>query len=143
MTKPSPKFPRGILFFGICEIFIGGWTLVYFIVIRVFLGAMFAGPASVFSKIPVNVFLFIIITSIISFGLGIGILTSNRHARHMLLFFAVMIILSKILIFAGIISLAGALESNIPDQIINTLSMFYHAAILIYFNTPKVRKRFR
>jgi len=142
MTKPPPKFPTGILFFGIAEIFIGGLTFSFFLG-NLFIAAMFTSRAAVFSAVPLNVFLFIVTTSIISFGLGIGVLTSNRHARHMILFFAAMIILSKILIFAGIISLRGELVSRVSEPLRNILSIIYHAAILVYFNSKTVRERFK
>lgn len=125
--------PKGILFFGATEIAIGTITLI---------AHLTASTLTLYQK-PLNVLTFVIVTAIISVGLGIGILIRNIHARHMLVFFATMIILSKILIFAGIISLSGALESNIPDLVKNTISLLYHAAILVYFNLPKVKEKFR
>lgn len=136
MTKKHLPFTwasKGILFFGLTEIAIGAITLI----------AHLTATAFTLIQKPLNVLTFVLATAIISIGLGIGILIRNRHARHMLLFFASTIILSKILIFTGIISLAGALESSIPGLVKNTISLLYHAAILVYFNSPAVKKRFR
>ena len=133
MVKPHTRFPTGILCFGITEISLGTVTLI---------AHLTASTLTLYQK-PLNVLTFVMVTAIISVGLGIGILNYNVHARHMILFFASMIILSKILIFTGIISLHGALETTMPEVLKNTISLIYHAAILVYFNLPKIKEKFR
>jgi hypothetical protein len=125
--------PKGVLFFGIAEITIGTATLA-----AVLTSLLFS-----YSEKPLNVLIFVITTSVISIYLGVTILKYKIHSLHMLLFFATMIILSKALIFTGIISLHGALETNLPEPLKNIFSLIYHAAILVYFNLPKVRARFK
>jgi hypothetical protein len=127
--KPS----KGILIFGITEISIGTITLIA-ILTNLLLSAT--------STKPLNVLTFVIATSIMSVGLGVGIILRRVHAYHMLLFFASVIILSKILIFTNIISLHGALETSIPASRKNIISLIYHIIILIYFNLKDVRKEF-
>ena len=115
------KFKAGIVFFGITEILIGCITLAAVSL------SLFQGK----STKPLEVLIFVIITSLVSFGLGIGILKHNLQSYHLLLFFATVIILSKILIFAKIMHLSGELETVIPADVKNIISIFYHG-ILIY-----------
>ncbi|MDP2940738.1 MAG: hypothetical protein Q8N85_00565 [Candidatus Omnitrophota bacterium] len=128
----AQKHGLGIIFVGLVEICIGVVTLTSLI------------EASLFgqSTKPPEVFIFVLVTSLISLGLGIGILRYNLGCYHLLLYFATLIIFSKLLIFAGIISLNGALETFVPSGIKNTVSVIYHGLLLLYFNSAGVRKRF-
>lgn len=94
------------------------------------------------SQKPLNVLFFVISTAIISLFLGVGILLRKIHSLHMLLFFAAMIILSKVLIFAKIISLHGALETAVPEPIKNIISLGYHSLVILYFSSHQVRLNF-
>lgn len=126
------KANRGIILFGIVEISIGLITLV----------AVISSLISRSSTKPLEVLIFVLTTSIISLGLGIGILRRSLASYHLLLFFVTIIILSKILIFAKIISLSGALETNISPAMKNTISIVYHSLLIWYFTRPSVRKQF-
>ncbi|MFA6217539.1 MAG: hypothetical protein WDL87_07845 [Candidatus Omnitrophota bacterium] len=127
------KFQKGIILFGIIEICIGMFmfcdTFVY----------MLAGkPAR-----PPEVVTFILTTSLISAGLGVGILRYHIHSYHLLLFFSCVIILSKILIFGHIISLNDALETQFPFTPRNIVSIMYHGILIAYFIHPVIKKRFK
>lgn len=126
----NPKWD--ILFFGAVEIIIGSVTLI------VITFSLLSGE----SGKPLAVLIFVLTTACISLSLGIGILRQSLACYHLLLFFATIIILSKILIFAKIISLAGALETNIPQPVKNTISIIYHAILIWYFIQPRIRKLF-
>ncbi len=122
----------GVFIFGLIEICIGVVTLVALIE-----SSLFRQSAK-----PPEVFIFVLVTSLISLSLGIGILRYNLNCYHLLLYFATLIIFSKLLIFAKIISLSGALETSVPSGIKNTVSVIYHALLLLYFNSAGVRERF-
>jgi hypothetical protein len=123
----------GIIIFGLIEISIGLVTLAA-LMLRFISGT---------SGKPPEVFAFILATSIISCGLGVGVLRLSLHSYHSLLFLASAIILSKILIFSRIIYLNGALEGSIPSDIQNVISVIYHSLLILYFIRPSVKKQFR
>jgi hypothetical protein len=127
------KPPKGILIFGLIEIAIGAITLI----------AVLTSLILSLSTKPLNVLVFVITTSLISVYLGIGIIRRHIHAYHMLLFFASVVILSKILIFTKIIVLYGALEISIPSAFKDIISLIYHALIILYFNLKKVKGEFQ
>jgi len=126
------KYKRGIILFGTIEILIGVITLTT--VILSFLQEE--------STKPPAVLIFVLTTAIISTGLGLGILRYNRVGYYLLLYFASIIILNKILIFAGIISLAGALETAIPSYLKNIISVLYHGLLILYFTRKSIREQF-
>ena len=72
-----------------------------------------------------------------------GVLRLSLHSYHSLLFLASAIILSKILIFSKIIYLNGALETSMPSNIKNTVSIIYHSLLIIYLTRPSVKKEFK
>lgn len=122
----------GTVLFSAVEVFIGSFTL-FSVTLNLILGK---------SAKPTQVLIFVLVTSVISFILGIGILKRNLTSYYLLLYFASLIILSKILIFAKIISLSGALETAVPAVIKNLISITYHSLLIWYFLVPSVRKEF-
>ena len=126
------KRDYGILIFGFIEMGIGLVTLVA------------VGASLILGKSikPLEVIIFVLTTAVISLSLGIGILRHNLHSFHLLLFFAAVIILSKILIFARIISLNGALETSVSPAAKSAVSIIYHTLLIWYFVQPSVRKKF-
>jgi hypothetical protein len=127
------KFQKlGIILFGIIEIIIGSVTFV----------ALMASLVLGKSTKPLEIFLFVLTTSLISSGLGIGIIRHNLHSFHMLLFFSAAIILSKFLAFANIIYFNGALETSISPCFKSICSIIYHGLLLVFLTRPSVRKQF-
>jgi len=123
---------RGVWFFAAVEILIGLITL----------SAVNLSLIQGRCVKPPEVIIFVLTTALISAGLGIGILTYNIHCYHLLLYFSSVIILSKILIFAKIISLSGALETTLPFQFKSTVSVIYHGLLILYFARASVKKKF-
>ena len=123
----------GIKLFAIIEIIIGAVTLLTVI------SSLIQGH----SVKPWEVMLFVLVTAAISAGLGLGILKYNLTSYHLLLYFSSIIVLSKILIFAKIITLSGALETTVPAPIKNTVSVLYHSLIIFYFTRESVREKFK
>ena len=128
----SRSIKAGVLIFGIVEFLFGTITFIA-VTLSLVRGA---------SAKPLEVAVFVLATACISAGLGIGILRRNLQAYHLLLFFSYVIILSKILIFAKIITLSGALETAIPASLKNIISIVYHALLVVYFTSPPVKGYF-
>ena len=126
------KIRLGILIFALIEIFIGLLTLV----------AVIASLIKDISSKPPEVLAFVLATACVSCGLGLGILRRNLTSYHLLLYFSSIIILSKILIFTHVIQLNGALETAIPSETKNIISIVYHALVLWYFTRKTIRKEF-
>lgn len=122
----------GVIIFGLVELIIGCVTLIA-VILSLLLGE---------SHKPLEVLVFVLTASAISLSLGVGILRYNLTSLRLLVFFSSVIILSKILIFAKIISLAGALETAVPSGLKNIISIVYHGLLLCYFNLPSIRRRF-
>jgi len=123
---------EGIKIFALIEISIGGLTL----------SSTIASILLHTSIKPLNILTFVLITSLISLFIGFGLLFKKSLAVGLLRYFAFSIILTKILIFAKIIYLNGALETNIPADIKNFVSIIYHSLILWYFNQKNIKLDF-
>jgi len=121
------KQDKGILIFGLIEIAIGAITLIALI------ASLILGK----STKPPQIFIFVLVTSILSLGLGIGIIKGNLQSLRLLLYFASVIALSKILILAQVITLSGEIETTLPAPLKNIVSLVYHGLLIWYF----IRKR--
>lgn len=124
---------KGIEIFALIEICIGGFTLF------LTLSSLLLGT----STKPLNVLIFVITTSAISFFIGVGLLFKMRLAAQLLLYFAFSIVLTKILIFSKIIYLQGGLAANIPEPIKDLISILYHSIVLWYFNRQNIKSEFK
>jgi len=80
---------------------------------------------------PVNVFIFVLVSACISVILGIGLLKKKIWAHKLLIFFSGYIIITKILIFAGILQLTGELLKVVPPVMQNILSAIYHIFVIV------------
>ena len=126
------KIRRSIILFGILEICIGATTLIA-VIYSLILGV---------SRKPPAILAFVLITSITSLSIGIGILKLNRIAYYLLLYFSTVIILSKVLIFSHVIILSGALETIVPSNTKDAISIIYHTVLLFFLARPSVKKYF-
>jgi xanthine/uracil permease len=123
---------RVILFIGIIEIMIGGGT---------HLGTGWAVLLGSNAK-PNNVLFFVITAALTSFSIGVGILRFKKLAYRALLYFASVVLLSKLLIFLGIIHLNGAMETTVPSPIKNGISILYHGFVIYYLRQKDIKKIF-
>jgi len=126
------KFKAGITVFAVIEILIGCVTLM----------AVTVSLIRGWSQKPSEVIIFVLATASISAMLGIGILRRSWTSYYLLLYFSSIIILSKFLIFAKIITLNGALETTIPNDLKSMISIAYHGLVILYFSRAPVRKEF-
>jgi hypothetical protein len=128
MTLPK----QGIQIFGLTEIAIGTITLLAIVV------SLVKGT----SAKPPNVLTFVIISSLISVALGAGVLLKEKHSRKLLIFFAGWVILSKILIYAKIMTLCCSLETTISSNLKNLISIAYHSILILYFHHRSIKAEF-
>ncbi|MBL7198004.1 MAG: hypothetical protein ISS47_07885 [Candidatus Omnitrophica bacterium] len=123
------RIPKGILSFSLIEIVIGLFTIItvsFSLILN-------------FNTKPLNILIFVYATSILLFFLGLGLLIFNRQAYKLLIFLASVVILSKILIFSKIIQLNGALETSIPSNLKNIISIAYHSILFWYLKLKNIK----
>ena len=116
---------------GVLEILIGAAS---------FLGVMAALARG--HVIEQNILTFLVFTSSISTALGIGILKFNTTAYDLLIYFSSIVVLSKILLFTGIISLNGSPEGLVPASFRNIISVFYHLFLIYYLRSKNIHALF-
>ena len=127
------KSKSGIKIFALIEILIGTVTLA----------AVILSLIQNQSTKPLGVIIFVLTASAISISIGFGILKYNLACYYLLLYFSSIIILSKILIVANIITLNGASETTVPPATKNIISILYHSLVIFYFTRKSVRENFR
>ena len=91
---------------------------------------------------PFNVYIFVMISSVISTILGIGILKYKEQARILLVFFSGYVILTKILVFSNLLQLCCDIIVFIPSYFKNSTSIIYHTFIILFFTQKNVKKYF-
>ena len=89
-----------------------------------------------------NVFIFVLLSAIISSSLGLGLYFFHNWARKLLIFFSGWVILTKILVLVGILQFSGELITAVSDPVKNTVSVLYHAAVIATLNSDRVRELF-
>ncbi len=123
---------RLIYLIGLIEILIGIMTL----------GAVGISVVTGMNTKSPNVFIFVVFTATLSLLLGTGLLRFNRIAYLTLIYFASVIVLSKILILAQIITMNGALETTMSPMIKEGISIFYHSSLILYLSQKDLSKLF-
>ncbi len=126
------KYRLGIILIALTEILLGGITLI----------AVFTSLILGKSTKPLEVLVFVLATSLTSFILGVGLLRKSRSAYRLLIFLSLVIAFSKILIFAKIITLSGALETTIPSSTKNVISIIYHTVVIFYLTRKPMKAIF-
>ena len=94
------------------------------------------------SQKPFNIFIFVLISSLISILVGLGLINHKDWTRKVLIFFSGYIVLTKILIFLNLLQFTGEIIIFIPTGIKNSISILYHSMIIIFFNQKTVKKIF-
>ena len=94
------------------------------------------------SKKPLNVFIFVLLSATISTIIGSGLLNYREWSRNLLVFFSGYVILTKILIVAGLLRFNGEIITFIPTGFKNCISILYHGFIVIFFNQKTVKGYF-
>lgn len=91
---------------------------------------------------PFNVFVFVLASAWASFGIGLGVLFHKEWARMLLVFFSGYIILTKVLVFTGLMHFNGELITAVPTDIKNLISIAYHLFVIVHFTRMSVKKEF-
>ncbi len=81
---------------------------------------------------PWNVYIFVLITAASAFVLGMGLWSGKKWARMLLMFFAGYVLLTKLFIYLGLISLTGAAITALPPGVKDGISAVYHS-FLVFF----------
>lgn len=106
-----------------------------------FLGLVIYSSLSMSQK-PFNVFIFVLLTSIVSILIGLGLLTYKDLARKAIIFFALYIILTKLMIFSNLLQFNGEIITFVPTDLKNLISIAYHSLVIIIFNRKDVKESF-
>ena len=92
---------------------------------------------------PLNVAVFVYSSAAISTILGIGLLKTKDWARILLIFFSGYILLTKLLIFGGLLVFNGELFKYIPRDHKNMISIIYHTSLIFVLLRPSIANRFK
>jgi len=122
---------KGIPLFGLMEIAIGVITLLSI--------PFFARLGHVK---PLGELFFVLTRSLFSFVLGAGILFRFNPARRLLVFFSGWVIITKVLIYLGVMTLVSEVSTTISIQAKNIISLLYHALLILYLRHPLIKKEF-
>lgn len=105
-------------------------------------GAFWIDLFNKFYEYPLSAVFFVSITSLISVAIGVGLLNYQELARKVLVFFAGYIIISKVLIFSGIITFEAETLRVVSTTLKDIISLAYHIAVLFLLNLRSVKKLF-
>ena len=89
---------------------------------------------------PKAVYVFVILTSLISVIIGIGLFRYKRWGRQLLVFFAGYVIVTKFILLSNLAEFTGNTIEFMSINSKDTLSLIYHGIILIIFNLKDVKK---
>jgi len=126
------KYKTLIRIISFIELFIGLATIV----------GLIASSLVFTSAKPVNIFVFVLISSLISVTIGLGLFHYREWARKVLLFFSTYIVLTKILIFFSLISFNGEIITFISTESKNFISITYHVLLIAVLIQPAAKKNF-
>jgi hypothetical protein len=83
---------------------------------------------------PLNVYIIVLIAAASALILGLGLLLGKEWARILLMFFAGYILLTKLLIYLGLMSFTGAVITAIPAGVKDGISVIYHAFLVTFLH---------
>ena len=118
---------------GSIELLIGLTTILFVILFDLF---------SIVEK-PLGVFIFVMISAVLSTTIGFGILRYRRWARILIIFFSGYVICLKVLIYLNIVYFTGEILKVVPSDLKNIVSFLYHLSVIIFFTNKKVITRFK
>lgn len=87
-------------------------------------------------KKPENVYFFVVITAVSAIVLGAGLLMGKEWARRLLIFFAGYVVLTKLLVYLGLMSLSGPVVTFLPRSAVDIISSVYHLALIALLIIP-------
>lgn len=89
---------------------------------------------------PKTVYGFVVLTSLISVVIGIGLFKYKNWGRQFLIFFAGYVIFTKFLLTSNLLEFSGNTIEVVSIKSKDVISFIYHVAILIVFNLKGIKK---
>lgn len=118
---------------AIIEVLIGIVTII---------GLILSFSFHLFPQKPLNVFIFVLISSLISSVIGFNIYLHQDWARKLLIFFSGYVILTKILIQAKLLIFSGEIITFFPQSSKNVISVVYHSILIFILMKPEMKEIF-
>lgn len=132
VVMAAVRIRAAVVFIAFVEMAIGSITI----------GGLSLAVVFLPSQKPFNVFVFVLGSAITSALLGLGLLTYSNLVRRLLIFFSGYVILTKILVFAGILHFTGELVTFVSSPVKNAVSILYHTFVILTLNSGLVKKLF-
>ncbi|MCX5680489.1 MAG: hypothetical protein NTZ95_07625 [Candidatus Omnitrophica bacterium] len=126
------RLKRAISIIAVIELLIGASTV---------LGVTTTYLLHLSEKSP-TVFIFVLSSAIASTAIGLGLLKHKKWARTLLVFFSGYIVITKVLIFSGLMNFNGEIITFISAGLKNYISIVYHICVVLFFTQHKVKKQF-
>ena len=101
--------------------------------------SLFYYPGQSGSRKPTGVFIFVLIAAAVSFLIGAGLFLKKEKARKYLVYFSGYIVIEKMLVFLGVLSLNGRVLVAVLGIPVDGISVVYHLLILWLFNKPNMK----
>ncbi len=86
---------------------------------------------------PLNVYVFVVITAVAAIILGVGLIAGKTWARILLIVFSGYVIITKGLIYTGLMAFSGAMITLVPRWGIDIASVLYHMLVMIFLLLTK------
>jgi hypothetical protein len=133
------KSRTGVLIIGLTRI-VGGIELLVGMTMIAGLAPILSGTSS---PRPFGFYVFIFTTSFVSLAIGVGLIFLKEKARKYLVYFSGYIVIEKIMIFFGVLSLEGEWMTTLFGVSKEVVSFVYHGLALIIFSRHRVRYYFK
>ena len=95
------------------------------------------------SEKSMSVLVFVLMAATVSLGIGVGLLFFKDAARRWVLYFSGYIILEKLMIFLGVLTLSGHIVSDRYGIPTDYVSLVYHLFLLYFLSRKPVRLFFK
>ena len=105
--------------------------------------SLFYYPGQSGSRKPTGVFIFVLVAAAVSFLIGAGLFLKKEKARKYLVYFSGYIVIEKILVFLGVLSLNGKIVTDILRIPVDTISVVYHGLVILIFSQTRIKLFFR
>ncbi len=95
------------------------------------------------SEKSVGVVVFVLMAAVVSSGIGVGLLLFREAARQWTIYFSGYIVLEKLMIFLGMLSLNGKVIPDVLGVPVDWVSLVYHLFLLFFLSRRPVRIFFK
>lgn len=116
--------------FAVTEILIGLYISISFIT-----ASLISPPGR-----PITIYVLIVLASLISVIIGVGLFRYKNLGRQFLIFFAGYVIFTKFLLFSSLVEFTVNTVNFMSVASKDTVSFIYHCCILIIFNLKDIKK---